>query len=443
VSENDLGLPEDHEPTEEEWLDALKRTSRENSASIGSPNLSFNSYRINHPCWLPKLEFVDLENADLRGINFTGVNLSGINLQGANLNGAIFNSACLVNANLEKARLKSASLEAADLRDADLRDTDLERGILQHAQLVEANLKGAKLTWANLQFAVLGHTNLQDTDLKQAQLQYANLSGANLSNAKLCRANLQQAILMEAKLNGADLLRTNLNGANFKLADLSGAKLSMADIRGANFRDTTIKGTLFVDAIVDGETRFRECSFNADTDFSGVGLAGARLEPGLRQALEYNIRRGRWEEWYKKHLFWCLFFWLFWWLSDYGRSGKRLIMGFCLFSFLFASIYFYWGDYEYSKCGVRDCPGFVEGLFVKDGNEVRPDIVPLRAVYFSVVTMTTLGFGDMYAMAGSWWGHILLMIQVLLGYVLLGALVTRFAIMFQEEGPRIDRRRKK
>jgi hypothetical protein len=53
--------------------------------------------------------------------------------------------------------------------------------------------------------------------------------------------------------------------------------------------------------------------------------------------------------------------------------------------------------------------------------------------------MTTLGFGDMYASAHSLFrgifGHILLAFQVTLGYVLLGALVTRFAVLFTAGGP--------
>jgi len=59
----------------------------------------------------------------------------------------------------------------------------------------------------------------------------------------------------------------------------------------------------------------------------------------------------------------------------------------------------------------------------------------LRPVYFSIVTMTTLGFGDMYANKGSIAGHVILAVQVILGYVLLGALVTRFAVLFTAGGP--------
>ena len=58
-----------------------------------------------------------------------------------------------------------------------------------------------------------------------------------------------------------------------------------------------------------------------------------------------------------------------------------------------------------------------------------------HAVYFSVVTMTTLGFGDIAANPDSWIGQTLLMVQVILGYVLLGALITRFAVLFTAGGP--------
>jgi len=70
---------------------------------------------------------------------------------------------------------------------------------------------------------------------------------------------------------------------------------------------------------------------------------------------------------------------------------------------------------------------------------VRSEVGDIRgfwhALYFSVVTMTTLGFGDIAANPDSWGGQTLLMLQVILGYVLLGALVTRFAVLFTACGP--------
>jgi len=85
---------------------------------------------------------------------------------------------------------------------------------------------------------------------------------------------------------------------------------------------------------------------------------------------------------------------------------------------------------------IKNYPGIVSNLFVdRDGVKVVWWLVPLRTLYFSIVTMTTLGFGDIYANAQSLWGHILLSVQVILGYVLLGALVTRFAVLFVASGP--------
>ena len=41
----------------------------------------------------------------------------------------------------------------------------------------------------------------------------------------------------------------------------------------------------------------------------------------------------------------------------------------------------------------------------------------------------------MHANCRSFLGHLLLTIQVILGYVLLGALVTRLAVLFTSDGP--------
>jgi len=131
----------------------------------------------------------------------------------------------------------------------------------------------------------------------------------------------------------------------------------------------------------------------------------------------------------------------FWQISDYGISTKQVIKTFFQWALIFAAVYLAWGLIDYHLVGLKDDPGIVSNLFVLEGEQetVSPWLVPFRSVYFSVVTMTTLGFGDMYANAHSFGrglaGHILLSIQVILGYVLLGALITRFAVLFTAGGP--------
>ena len=50
---------------------------------------------------------------------------------------------------------------------------------------------------------------------------------------------------------------------------------------------------------------------------------------------------------------------------------------------------------------------------------------PLSSLYYSVVTLTTLGYGDV--VPASIWAQLLAMVEVLLGYVMLGGLLSIFA----------------
>ena len=270
---------------------------------------------------------------------------------------------------------------------------------LEGANFVLAHLKGAQL-W--------------EAHLKGVKLMKANLKGANLNGAHLEQANLDHA---------------NLKGADLNLAYLKDTALCFSHLERANLDGSHLEDARFGWAIVDGATLLRKCEVNSRTDFHGVGLDSIRIDTGTKQLLEYNIRRKNWEEWYPKHIFLRWLVHWFWSLSDYGRSTGRIIWSFILLAFGFSIIYLLFATLS--------PPGIVSNLSVVEetGQTVTGWLLIVRSVYFSVVTMTTLGFGDMYANAHSIWGHILLTIQVILGYVLLGALVTRFAVLFTAGGP--------
>lgn len=123
----------------------------------------------------------------------------------------------------------------------------------------------------------------------------------------------------------------------------------------------------------------------------------------------------------------------FWWSTDYGKSTGRLIMMFIFFALLFANIYYWWGRFDINNGSSE--PGIICDLFADKDGPLPNWLVSVRAVYFSIVTMTTLGFGDMYAKSRSVMGHVLLTMQVLLGYLLLGSLITRLNILFTAGGP--------
>jgi len=301
---------------------------------------------------------------------------------------------------------------------------------LQKADLRDAHLENAELYKANLVNADLYKAHLVNADLTYAHLENANLSEAYLEKASLIEVHLENAELDRANLQGAKLWGANLQKANFTDARLQGTILSRANLKGANFETV----------IVDGETAVWKAHVDRKTNFSGAGLASVRIDPATKQLLEHNIRRMNWEEWYPKRKRWLRFITRkFWEISDYGISTKRVIVTFFKWAIVFAVIYYILGAFDYYLVGVKDYPGPVADLFVDEGGPISWCLVPLRSIYFSVVTMTTLGFGDMHANPHNpWWsgiGHLLLMLQVLLGYVLLGALVTRFAVLFTAGGP--------
>ena len=337
---------------------------------------------------------------------------------------------------LEGARLKGANLEGVNLKGAHLEGADLSDAYLTRADLSNCHLKGAHLRHAHLEGSYLYHAHLEGAYLYETYMEGADLSNCHLEDAALVQCHLEDASLSSAYLSGADFRRAHLDHANLCYTHLENANLKYAHLERAFLVKAHLENSNFEQAIVDGSTLFWECYVDRNTNFRGVSLDSARIDTGTKQLLEYNTRRMNWEQWYEKHPWLRLPVKAFWQISDYGLSTNQIIMIFFKLVILFAAIYYVWGSIDFYLRDIKDYPGIVSNLFV-DRHDVMVVwwLVPLRTLYFSIVTMTTLGFGDIYASAHSFWGHILLSIQVILGYVLLGALVTRFAVLFTAGGP--------
>jgi len=329
-----------------------------------------------------------------------------------------------------------------DYRDVELEGRDFSGWYLKEVNLAthrqygcrtaEVFLSKANFDKANLEKAQLTFSHLEGARFHEAHLEGANLMFAHLDNAFLLGVHLEGACLQCVKMPSANVYNSHLNRSNFVDSHLQGSEFDNACLIGAKFQK----------ARVSGSTSFYYCEVDRDTDFREGGLDSVRINSAIKQLLEYNIRRKNWEEWYKEQ------HWLlrrlvrkFWKISDYGISAKQIIKTFFTWALVFAAVYYAWGFIDYYFVGIKDYPGIVSALFVLEDNQevISCWLVPFRAVYFSIVTMTTLGFGDMYANAHSFlrglFGHALLALQVILGYVLLGALVTRFAVLFTAGGP--------
>jgi hypothetical protein len=315
-----------------------------------------------------------------------------------------------------------------------VQDVLLEGGDFSNWYLKGVNLGTSPQYRCRTPEVFLNKANFDNAHLEGASFQFSHVEGARFHEAHLEGANLMfahlnnNAFLLGTHLESACLQCVELRNANVCNARLDNAVFIDSELQGSKFDNACLIGTKFQKARVDGSTSFCYCKVDRQTDFHEVGIESVQIDPATRQLLEYNIRRKNWEEWYTKNplLKWLVR--LFWWVSDYGISSLRIVGCFFGLALIFAALY--------ANCACWCPPGIVNNL------EVEPHLplwhyfllLLLRPVYFSVVTMTT-GFSNMYANAHSFWAHILVGFQMILGFVLLGALVTRFAVVFTTGGP--------
>ncbi|MEE2940394.1 MAG: pentapeptide repeat-containing protein [Planctomycetota bacterium] len=290
----------------------------------------------------------------------------------------------------------AVDLEGADLSGVDVSGLDLSLADLRGARLAGADLSGASLARVRAEGADLTGANLAGADLTDAQLGDACLGGADLSNVRLRGARLEGAILSGATLEGADLTAASLDGARLVGATLDGATFDGARLVGADLSDSTVEGASFARADLSSATLSLIRGYRAArwsrTRVEGADPHGALLliaHIGEENFIEeFRAQSRRHEVVY--HI------WRF--TSDCGRSVGRLAACCAVLAAVFALIY------------------------TRVGIDFGPNETWLSPVYLSLVTLTTLGFGD--AVPTSVAGQIAVMTEVVLGYVMLGGILT-------------------
>lgn len=295
--------------------------------------------------------------------------------------------------------LIGADLKGRDLSGLDLSGADLSNADLSEARLLGTNLSGAVLFRCDVTGANMLGADLSNADLTELRARAAVLGSSRLDGANLFSADLAEATLSEASLVGADLRSAGLAGARLRGADLTEAELRSADLTGADLSGATVDHADFADvqlsgAAVRGITGYPHANW-LGVDISDIDFNGA-----------YALRRTIMDENYL-HEFrsasrWSNVLYLAWKLtSDCGRSLTRwaivtLVMA-VGFGLAYTQVNIDYGDYETS----------------------------LSPFYFSVVTLTTLGYGDV--LPASLGAQIVVLFEVITGYIMLGGLLSIFA----------------
>jgi uncharacterized protein YjbI with pentapeptide repeats len=297
---------------------------------------------------------------ELRGQRLIGFDLAGMDLSGVDLSGADLSGAKLNGARLLHANLSGAVLFEADLTRAELAGADLRGANLSDATLNRAGLGHADLTEANLTRADLRHASLVEADLGAVTATLADFSDARLAGASLCDGYFRQANFERAELDDADVA----------FACFEEAKAREASLR--YLRNYTSAEWIHIDL--------------RDVDFSGAYLLRRHI---LDENYLYEFRQAsaRHAAVYKV---WSL-------TSDCGRSGMRWALFNAVLVLLFA------------------------GAYTQVAVDFGDDATWLSPIYFSIVTMTTLGYGDVLPTSAA--AQFVTILQVIIGYVMLGGLL--------------------
>ena len=305
--------------------------------------------------------------------------------------------------------LDDRDLRGINLAHEDLQGIDFSRYDLSGAELSETRLDGANLSFANLQGAQLFRAVLAGSELLNADLSGANLDdckaaqagfgGADLSGTTLVNAELSGATFSQASARDADFRAAVLDGSRFRKSDLTEASFARASMQGCDLEESVVAHAEFQDANLRGG-RFKRITGYETADWIGadirdVDFCGAYMV--RRHIMDENYLyefRNRNQLTRALHAIW-------WATSDCGRSFTRWALWTLLVTAVFGLIY----------------------TAVEIDFGAYP--TPLSPFYFSVVTLTTLGYGDV--LPASTTAQVLAIIEVCIGYIALGGLLSIFA----------------
>lgn len=297
-----------------------------------------------------------------------------------------------------KIDLSNAELNNANLSSMNLRNVNFSRASMRGADFANSDMTGATFALADLKNAMFLFSILEEADMRGADLRKASLEDANLTKADLSQTNLEGAVIAHANCRNVDFVNANLTGANLTGANLENARISSVTYDRKIFFKTMKK-----------------------VKFSPVGMWKRRYDlllgttcrcKGVHTASCYGSRRFRFfleDQDYLEELLETglgkpiVFIW--WILADCGRSMTRWACWSLLFVLIFALVFWKMGTQHFSV--------------------VHLPFNFMTTVYYSIVTFTTLGSGDVAPKTNL--SAMLITIEVIVGYIMLGGLISIFS----------------
>lgn len=275
------------------------------------------------------------------------------------------------------------------------------------------DLRGLKLQALDLTaIEGLGDTSLDYCTFEDVILTDATFSGSQLKEATFYR---------NCVLDGAKLMFADLRGARFQGVSMQRADFSNSNIQGADFRDSDLRGCTFVHTRFNKEGTFGFLKKRTWTRFGGEYQTRESLAGNSDQAILSYIS-GEYSRWLlnSRHPVFSFFWYVF---ANWGRSPTRL---FCWMAFIwlaFSLIYLTPRlPAPLAHTGIGSVLTFLAPNIIWS-NGTRVPSGHFEPFYFSTVTLTTLGYGDVHPVPGDWKAELYVSVEALCGYVILGIFV--------------------
>ncbi len=368
--------------------------------------------------WSSSLRRADLSEADMRGVNLYFSNIVGVvfhkaRFEGANLRGSTLNDLECSEAVFDRATLANVTLHHCELTEARfcgcaLSGARFERIKADRADFSKSNMVGATMINVDLRYALmrkagiirgimedvqLGQADLYGTDLRELKTRSCNLRGANLEEADLEAGMLEDTVLVTACMRKCNLRGTVLRKCQCRRADFTDSNMRAADIRGADLRSADLRDCNVVGLVYDRWARYQ--GIRLDGCFGSPQFMRFAKDQEFIEEVRGTHDNARW---------WFLYLpWLV--SSDCGRSLALWAGWSVLLALGFGYRYWSMGPEHFE---ISHLSWSLSSLF-----------------YFSIVTFTTLGYGDILPKTDS--GAFWVTLEVIMGYIMLGGIIAIFS----------------
>ncbi|MBN2724620.1 MAG: pentapeptide repeat-containing protein [Deltaproteobacteria bacterium] len=308
---------------------------------------------------------------NLSGCDFSGKEITGVDFSFINLSRADFTDCILKKVNFFKCNLDGSRFD------------------------------GAEITMCEFTGATLKNSSFNDTHGVETGFGAVDMTGSRFVGACVRNCTFSKSIIADCDFSMADLYESRMMECRFCGTDFTNADLRRVNFSFSSFDYTVLRESDLRESSLSYVSDFETADWFA-TDFRNINFVGAY------QLRRFIIDQNYLEEFKRKSFFnrIVFYFWLI--SSDCGRSMIRwvlLTVGVALvFSFLYATVAI---DYGFHRTW-------------------------MSPLYFSFVTLTTLGFGDIVPISVP--AQVLVIIEVLTGYGLLGGALAIFSNKIARRG---------